>query len=53
MKHNIYITSRTLTIPFPSSQLASIAQKVLKVDKELKTEQVERIITADETNLIM
>ncbi|CAG8489685.1 1986_t:CDS:10 [Diversispora eburnea] len=51
--HVLYV-QQTLNIPFPSSQLANIAEKVLKVDKELKTEQVERIITVEEeVNLII
>ncbi|RHZ87407.1 hypothetical protein Glove_35g22 [Diversispora epigaea] len=47
------VHSMILNIPFPSSRLANIAQKVLKVDKELKTDQVERIITVEEVNLIV
>ncbi|KAI8089015.1 CTAG/Pcc1 family [Halteromyces radiatus] len=40
-----------LEIPFPSSRLASIAMRVLAVDKELKTDQVKRTIQCDDALL--
>ncbi|PKC75569.1 Pcc1-domain-containing protein [Rhizophagus irregularis] len=43
----------TLTIPFPSSRLANIAERALNVDKELKGDQVKRIITTDDDKLIV
>lgn len=43
----------TLTIPFPSSRLANIAERALNVDKELKSDQVKRIITTDDDKLIV
>ncbi|CAB4374343.1 unnamed protein product [Rhizophagus irregularis] len=45
--------SLTLTIPFPSSRLANIAERALNVDKELKGDQVKRIITTDDDKLIV
>ncbi|KAH8556605.1 CTAG/Pcc1 family [Umbelopsis sp. PMI_123] len=36
-----------LEIPFPTPRLASIAQKTLSVDKELKVDQVKRTISAN------
>ncbi|CAG8492316.1 6959_t:CDS:2 [Funneliformis caledonium] len=45
--------SLTLTIPFPSSRLASIAERTLNVDKELKSDQVKRIISTDDDKLIV
>ncbi|KAI9312814.1 CTAG/Pcc1 family, partial [Dichotomocladium elegans] len=35
-----------LEIPFPSPRLATIAEQVLNVDKELKTDQVCRTLIA-------
>ncbi|GAN07044.1 L antigen family member 3-like [Mucor ambiguus] len=35
-----------IEIPFPSERFASIAQQAMNVDKELKTDQVNRVITA-------
>ncbi|KAI9306798.1 CTAG/Pcc1 family [Cunninghamella echinulata] len=40
-----------LSIPFPSSKLAEIAMKVISVDKELKTDQVQRKIECDDNIL--
>lgn len=37
---------RVIEIPFPSDKLALIAQQVLDVDTELKTDQVNRVITS-------
>ncbi|CAG8534772.1 6415_t:CDS:2 [Funneliformis mosseae] len=45
--------SLTLTIPFPSSRLASVAERTLNVDKELKSDQVKRIISTDDDKLIV
>ena len=47
------LNNRTLTIPFPSSRLASVAERVLNVDKELKSDQVKRSITTDDDKLIV
>ncbi|KAI8084045.1 CTAG/Pcc1 family [Gilbertella persicaria] len=38
-------------IPFPNERLASIAQQVMNVDKELKTDQVKRVITSKDNLL--
>ncbi|CAG8545774.1 6727_t:CDS:1, partial [Scutellospora calospora] len=43
----------TLIIPFPTPRLATIAQLVLNVDKELKSDQVKRIISTNDVNLIV
>ncbi|KAI8384014.1 CTAG/Pcc1 family [Blakeslea trispora] len=40
-----------LEIPFANERLASIAQQVMNVDKELKTDQVNRVITSKENIL--
>ncbi|KAG2188381.1 hypothetical protein INT44_001134 [Umbelopsis vinacea] len=45
--------SRHLEIPFPTPRLASIAQRTLSVDKELKVDQVKRILTANGDKLIV
>ncbi|KAF9202040.1 hypothetical protein BGZ49_007777 [Haplosporangium sp. Z 27] len=41
----------TLQIPFPSSRLAKIAASVLDVDKDLKPEVSQRIITTNDNIL--
>ncbi|KAI8890668.1 transcription factor Pcc1, partial [Backusella circina FSU 941] len=40
-----------LEIPFTSERLATIAQRVLNVDEELKTSQVHRVLTTEENIL--
>lgn len=42
-----------LIIPFPSTQIASLAYDVLSVDKELKRSGVQRKIEIDGTNIII
>ncbi|KAI7864402.1 transcription factor Pcc1-domain-containing protein [Spinellus fusiger] len=37
-----------LEIPFPSERLATVAMRVLSVDKELKADQVQRTLTTAE-----
>ncbi|KAG2214965.1 hypothetical protein INT45_007704 [Circinella minor] len=46
MEHSI-----KLEIPFPSNRLATIAQRVINVDKELKTDQVQRTLTVNDNKL--
>ncbi|KAI8825740.1 CTAG/Pcc1 family [Fimicolochytrium jonesii] len=45
LPHNV-----TLTVPFPSTHLASIAQKVLSVDRELKPNECRKAFTVREGN---
>ncbi|OBZ85844.1 EKC/KEOPS complex subunit PCC1 [Choanephora cucurbitarum] len=40
-----------IEIPFPDERLASIAQQVMNVDKELKTDQVKRVISSKDNLL--
>lgn len=40
-----------IEIPFPNERFASIAQQAMNVDKELKTDQVNRVITAKDNLL--
>ncbi|KAI8376706.1 CTAG/Pcc1 family [Choanephora cucurbitarum] len=40
-----------IEIPFPNERLASIAQQVMNVDKELKTDQVKRVISSKDNLL--
>ncbi|KAI8063855.1 CTAG/Pcc1 family [Gongronella butleri] len=40
-----------LEIPFPSAHLATVAMQVLSVDKELKTDQVQRSMECKDTLL--
>ncbi|KAI8343186.1 CTAG/Pcc1 family [Chlamydoabsidia padenii] len=40
-----------IDIPFPSPELATIAMRVLSVDKELKTDQVKRTMECDDALL--
>ncbi|ORZ11200.1 CTAG/Pcc1 family [Absidia repens] len=40
-----------IDIPFPSAKLATIAMRVLSVDKELKTDQVKRTLECDDALL--
>ncbi|CAG8533045.1 2166_t:CDS:2 [Gigaspora rosea] len=54
LRHTSIMTPlTTLTIPFPTQRLATIAQSVLNVDKELKSDQVNRVISTDDTNLVV
>ncbi|CAG8466258.1 10234_t:CDS:2 [Ambispora leptoticha] len=46
-------TYRSLTIPFPSPRLATIAARVLSVDKELKSNEVLRTIHAKDEELLV
>ncbi|KAI8985889.1 CTAG/Pcc1 family, partial [Pilobolus umbonatus] len=41
----------SIDIPFPNDRLASIAEQVLSVDKELRAEQVKRTLTVDKNTL--
>ncbi|KAI9252146.1 CTAG/Pcc1 family [Sporodiniella umbellata] len=43
----------TLEIPFSTERLASIAARVLDVDKELKPDQVKRTISTEENVLLV
>ncbi|KAF9102052.1 hypothetical protein BGX27_011194 [Mortierella sp. AM989] len=43
----------TLQIPFPSSRLAKIAANVLDVDKDLKPEVSQRVITTQDNILTL
>ncbi|KAJ8662649.1 hypothetical protein O0I10_001613 [Lichtheimia ornata] len=40
-----------LKIPFPTNRLANIAEQVLGVDKELKTDQVKRTTVVNDNIL--
>ncbi|KAI9249121.1 CTAG/Pcc1 family [Phascolomyces articulosus] len=42
---------RKIEIPFPSNRLATIARRVINVDKELKTDQVQRTLTVNDNKL--
>ncbi|KAI9484331.1 CTAG/Pcc1 family [Zychaea mexicana] len=42
---------RKIEIPFPTNRLATIAQRVLNVDKELKTDQVKRSLSVNDDKL--
>ncbi|CAO3668029.1 unnamed protein product [Rhizopus stolonifer] len=43
----------TLEIPFSNERLATVAARVLNVDKELKPNQVKRIISTKENMLLV
>ncbi|KAI9486465.1 MAG: transcription factor Pcc1-domain-containing protein [Benjaminiella poitrasii] len=44
-KQSSFSYGRFIQIPFPNEHLADIAQRVMNVDEELKTDQVRRVIT--------
>ncbi|KAJ2664564.1 hypothetical protein IWW48_000817 [Coemansia sp. RSA 1200] len=45
--------STTLTVPFASAKLASIAQNALQVDQEISTGKVSRTITTTDRKLVV
>lgn len=49
----LFLVHRSLTIPFSTSETATLVQEILNVDKELKGSGVSRVITANNETVHM